>query len=212
MIENEPLAHVGNSCFRQFLTDNCCQFDATLWSKLTNFLVSLFNETLPKNLYLLSIDEKTISEEIRLDEISEHSADLPQIAIHRTPLKSHMREFRKLIVQCVLHLLLIQNIEDLLVGASDSLDQKVYTSISNENLLVIFQSLQESYEFSKKFNRDHELRVALWKLGYLKQIPNLFKQETMTFRCLFLLSRKIFEDNSVNHLELHERMEEYLVL
>jgi brefeldin A-inhibited guanine nucleotide-exchange protein len=212
ILENEPLAHVGNSCFRQFLVDNCHQFDATLWSKFTNFIVSLFDETLPKNLSLLSIGEEIIPEEARLGETSEHSTDLPQASIHKTSPRNHTHEFRKIIVQCVLHLLLIQNVENLLIRSSDKLDQGIYTSMSNENLLVILHSFQASYEFSKKFNLDHELRATLWKLGYMKQMPNLFKQETMTFRCLFLLSKRIFEDNNANRLELHEKMEEYLIL
>ncbi|KAE8208490.1 hypothetical protein CF327_g7086 [Tilletia walkeri] len=38
--------------------------------------------------------------------------------------------------------------------------------------------LEASYALSRAFNADKELRLALWKVGFMKQLPNLLKQES----------------------------------
>jgi hypothetical protein len=38
--------------------------------------------------------------------------------------------------------------------------------------------LKKSYLFAKRFNGDKDLRMRLWREGFMKQQPNLLKQES----------------------------------
>ncbi|KAJ2931574.1 hypothetical protein H1R20_g5418, partial [Candolleomyces eurysporus] len=38
--------------------------------------------------------------------------------------------------------------------------------------------LNHSYQFAHEFNEDKDLRTGLWKVGFMKHLPNLLKQET----------------------------------
>jgi len=54
----------------------------------------------------------------------------------------------------------------------------VYTQIPSHQLLRLMGLLKRSYQFAKKFNDAKDLRVQLWKQGFMKQPPNLLKQES----------------------------------
>lgn len=69
------------------------------------------------------------------------------------------RAFKQIIVKCVLQLLLIETTHELLQNA------EVYDTIPADQLLRLTKVLDDSYRFSKRFNADKDLRVALWKVG-----------------------------------------------
>jgi brefeldin A-inhibited guanine nucleotide-exchange protein len=69
------------------------------------------------------------------------------------------REFKQIIVKCVLQLLMIETVSELL--ASD----EVYGAMPSEQLLVLMQVLRKSYRFARKFNDDRELRMYLLRIG-----------------------------------------------
>jgi brefeldin A-inhibited guanine nucleotide-exchange protein len=69
------------------------------------------------------------------------------------------REFKQIIVKCVLQLLMIETVSELL--ASD----EVYEAMPSEQLLVLMQVLGKSYRFAQKFNNDRELRMNLLRIG-----------------------------------------------
>ncbi|KKY27581.1 putative guanyl-nucleotide exchange factor [Phaeomoniella chlamydospora] len=82
------------------------------------------------------------------------------------------RFFNKIITNCVLQLLMIETVNELF--SNDS----VYTQIPSAELLRLMGLLKKSYQFAKKFNADKDLRMALWRQGFMKQPPNLLKQES----------------------------------
>ncbi len=43
----------------------------------------------------------------------------------------------------------------------------MYVHLNNEQLFLLLDCLEESYEFSCKFNSNHEQRNILWKAGWL---------------------------------------------
>lgn len=54
----------------------------------------------------------------------------------------------------------------------------VYTEIPSSELLRLMMLLKSSYLFAKKFNNNKDLRMRLWREGFMKQPPNLLKQES----------------------------------
>lgn len=69
------------------------------------------------------------------------------------------REFKQIIVKCVLQLLMIETVSELL--SSDD----VYEAMPSEQLLVLIQVLRKSYRFARKFNNNRELRMNLLRIG-----------------------------------------------
>jgi brefeldin A-inhibited guanine nucleotide-exchange protein len=54
----------------------------------------------------------------------------------------------------------------------------VYAQIPSPELLRLMALLKKSYLFAKRFNENKELRMRLWREGFMKQPPNLLKQES----------------------------------
>ncbi|KAJ6010331.1 hypothetical protein N7451_001743 [Penicillium sp. IBT 35674x] len=82
------------------------------------------------------------------------------------------RFFNRIITNCVLQLLMIETVHELF--SNDT----VYAEIPSPELLRLMGLLKKSYQFAKKFNEDKELRMQLWRQGFMKQPPNLLKQES----------------------------------
>lgn len=82
------------------------------------------------------------------------------------------RFFNRIITNCVLQLLMIETVHELFSN------DNVYAKIPSHELLRLMGLLKKSYQFAKKFNEDKELRMQLWRQGFMKQPPNLLKQES----------------------------------
>ncbi|PGG98098.1 hypothetical protein AJ79_08979 [Helicocarpus griseus UAMH5409] len=82
------------------------------------------------------------------------------------------RFFNRIITNCVLQLLMIETVNELF--SNDA----VYAQIPSQELLRLMGLLKKSYQFAKKFNEAKDLRVQLWRQGFMKQPPNLLKQES----------------------------------
>lgn len=82
------------------------------------------------------------------------------------------RFFNKIITQCVLQLLMIETVNELFSN------DRVYSQIPSDQLLRLMVLLKKSYQFAKRFNDDLELRNRLFAEGFMKQPPNLLKQES----------------------------------
>ena len=89
--------------------------------------------------------------------------------------KPEKQEFQQIIIKCVLHLLIIQTVRDILVSGSS---KPILQYLKSRHLFVLADSLEKSYLFAQAFNNDTDLRMALYKMGFMKQLPNLLKQET----------------------------------
>jgi brefeldin A-inhibited guanine nucleotide-exchange protein len=99
----------------------------------------------------------------------------PQAAVQQQPVvvtAARRRFFNKIITRCVLQLLMIETVNELF--SNDA----VYTQIPSSELLRLMGLLKSSYSFAKKFNNNKDLRMRLWKEGFMKSPPNLLKQES----------------------------------
>ena len=99
----------------------------------------------------------------------------PQSALQQQPVEvtaARRRFFNKIITRCVLQLLMIETVNELF--SNDA----VYAQIPSVELLRLMALLKGSYSFAKKFNDNKDLRMRLWREGFMKQPPNLLKQES----------------------------------
>ncbi|KAI9372643.1 hypothetical protein BJX61DRAFT_431053 [Aspergillus egyptiacus] len=99
----------------------------------------------------------------------------PQSEVQQQPAAvtaARRRYFNRIITNCVLQLLMIETVHELFSN------DKVYAQIPSHELLRLMGLLKKSYKFAKKFNEDKDLRMQLWRQGFMKSPPNLLKQES----------------------------------
>ena len=118
------------------------------------------------------------------------------------------KEFQKQIAKCAIHLMVIQTLQDVILAGQSDL---IFKMIPNAELLNLLDVFQSSYEVARVFNESMELRQALYKQGYMKQLPNLLKQETISVNAYLTILIKVFSDTTPQKHELHERAQSRLV-
>lgn len=127
------------------------------------------------------------------------------------------RKFRKTIVQCVLQLLMIDVVQELLerpdviepteaeAAAEAELPDleepkthgsDIYHKIPAKDLVRLLGFLYNSYVFSRDFNENRELRTTLWRQGFMKQLPNLLKQETFSAHTYISVILRFYNDSA----------------
>jgi brefeldin A-inhibited guanine nucleotide-exchange protein len=115
------------------------------------------------------------------------------------------RFFNRIITNCVLQLLMIETVAELF--SNDS----VYASIPSPELLRVMVLLRKSYHFAKKFNADKELRMQLWRQGFMKQPPNLLKQESGSANTYVSILLRMYHDEGDEKRESRKQTEEALI-
>lgn len=115
------------------------------------------------------------------------------------------RFFNRIITNCVLQLLMIETVNELF--SNDS----VYSQIPSFELLRLMGLLKKSYQFAKRFNEAKELRVQLWKQGFMKQPPNLLKQESGSAATYVNILFRMYHDEGEERRNNRAETEEALV-
>lgn len=73
-------------------------------------------------------------------------------------------------------------------------NDNVYTQIPSDELLRLMAVLKKSFLFAQRFNTDKELRMRLWREGFMKQPPNLLKQESGSAATYIAILFRMFAD------------------
>lgn len=115
------------------------------------------------------------------------------------------RFFNRIISRCVLQLLMIETVNELF--SNDT----VYTHIPSTELLRLMALLKRSFQFARRFNDDKELRMKLWREGFMKQPPNLLKQESGAAATYVSILFRMFADNAPERLDSRPDIESALV-
>ena len=102
------------------------------------------------------------------------------------------RYFNQIITKCVLQLLMIETVSELFNNDA------VYSSIPSHLLLRLMALLKKSYHFAKRFNEDRELRSRLFREGFMRQPPNLLKQESGSASVYVLILLRMYADTSAD--------------
>ncbi|KAL1615375.1 guanine nucleotide exchange protein for ADP-robosylation factor [Diplodia seriata] len=100
------------------------------------------------------------------------------------------RFFNQIITKCVLQLLMIETVNELFSN------DDVYAQIPSPQLLRLMTLLKKSYQFAKRFNEDRELRTKLFREGFMKQPPNLLKQESGSAAVYVSILFRMYHDTS----------------
>lgn len=222
--ENDTLARIGTSCLQQLLEKNVSKLNDKRWTQVVDTFVQLFRTTTAHQLFdpALRAEQVAISpRNSRSDSISGGSSALKvgsggmttqplspgmsptaveeansaaQEEVDSPPLMTQTerrRAFKQIIVKCVLQLLLIETTDELLQKSAS-----FYELMPPVQLLRLTQVLEDSFRFSRKFNADKDLRTALWKVGFMRQLPNLLKQESSSASTLVHVLIRMHSDAS----------------
>jgi brefeldin A-inhibited guanine nucleotide-exchange protein len=175
--ENEAMARIGSTCIQQLVEKNVDVFNQDNWSELSNFFTELFDETSPTFLFF------NFKGEMGQDS---------EFAFLKKPLgpPPDRKEFQRKISKCVLHLLVVETLEHVLESAND----RIYRALPNQQLMQLLECFASSYHLARVFNETMPLRESLFKMGYMKQLPNLLKQETMSVNVYLKYLVKIYVD------------------
>ncbi|EIW82060.1 Sec7-domain-containing protein [Coniophora puteana RWD-64-598 SS2] len=213
--ENDTLARIGTSCLQQFLENNVSKLSSARWERVASTFVKLFKTTTPHQLFddSLRVEIDGSSPELP-DADANGQAILPaplSPTAERPPpevqhsLSDRRRVFKQIIVKCVLQLLLIETTSDLLRNDT------IYTTIPPEQLLRLMGVLDHSYQFARMFNDDKELRTGLWKVGFMKHLPNLLKQESSSAATLVHVLLRMYFDERPEHQAARPQIAERLL-
>ncbi|KAH9912627.1 Sec7-domain-containing protein [Epithele typhae] len=202
--ENDTLARIGTSCLQQLLESNIKKLSAARWERVATTFVKLFRTTTPHQLFDESLrveiddgspdvqDTSESGEQAMVPAPLSPNSEKPKAGA-RISLNERRRIFRQIIVKCVLQLLLIETTNDLLRN------DEVYNTIPPEHLLRLMGVLDHSYQFARMFNDDKELRTGLWKVGFMKHLPNLLKQESSSASTLVHVLLRMYYDSRPEH-------------
>ena len=103
--------------------------------------------------------DQVASDQLSMEETGRDLENFTLQQDHPSVTAARKREFKQIIVKCVLQLLMIETVSELL--ASDD----VYEAMPSEELLVLMEVLRKSYRFARKFNNNRELRMNLLRIG-----------------------------------------------
>ena len=115
------------------------------------------------------------------------------------------RFFNKIITRCVLQLLMIETVNELFSN------NDVYAQIPSPELLRLMVLLKKSYQFAKRFNNDKELRMQLWHEGFMRQPPNLLKQESGSAATYVSILVRMYFDEGEERRQNREETEAALI-
>lgn len=127
---------------------------------------------------------------------------------HQAPIvvtAARRRYFNQIITKCVLQLLMIETVSELFNNDA------VYASIPAHLLLRLMALLKKSYHFAKRFNEDVELRTRLFREGFMKQPPNLLKQESGSASVYVLILLRMYADQSEERTASRPETEQALI-
>ena len=241
LAENDTLAKIGSSCLQQLILENVRSLEPKHWQKISNTFVQLFETTTAYTLFNpesmdnpesvqnalringIATDEDPAADQIVNDHLGmdDSGRDLENFKLNQEVQPSvtaaRKREFKQIIVKCVLQLLMIETVSELL--ASD----EVYESMPSEQLLVLMQVLRKSYRFARKFNNNRELRMNLLRIGiasnrdatlikgFMKQLPNLLKQESSAAATYISILLRMYNDPREERVQSKDIVEQALI-
>ncbi len=132
----------------------------------------------------------------------------PDSTLQQAPVvvtTARRRFFNQIITKCVLQLLMIETVNELF--SNDA----VYAQIPSPELLRLMGLLKKSYHFAKRFNGDRELRTRLFREGFMKQPPNLLKQESGSAAVYVSILFRMYHDTGAERAANRAQTEQALI-
>ncbi|CAD6504656.1 BgTH12-00162 [Blumeria graminis f. sp. triticale] len=132
----------------------------------------------------------------------------PQSELQQRPVvvtAARRKFFNQIITKCVLQLLIIETVNELFSN------ETVYAQIPSPELLRLMSLLKKSFLFARKFNENKELRMRLWREGFMKQPPNLLKQESGSAATYVSILLRMYHDEGEERKRNRDDTENALV-
>ncbi|CAE7122990.1 unnamed protein product [Rhizoctonia solani] len=208
-LKNDTISRIGTSCLQQLLEKNAQKLSNAQWDTVVMTFLRLFKGTTPHQLF----DESLRAEGDVVPVAGDREHHDPEPSGPLSPLnnegpisgRDRSRIFKDIIMKCVIQLLLIETTNDLLQN------KDVYRTIPPDQLLKLLSVLDHSYQFARSFNADKELRTGLWKVGFMKHLPNLLKQESSSAACLINVSLRMYYDKRPEYQAQHAQVADRLM-
>eukprot|EP00123_Amoebidium_parasiticum_P018332 comp24173_c0_seq3/m.44171 comp24173_c0_seq3/g.44171 ORF comp24173_c0_seq3/g.44171 comp24173_c0_seq3/m.44171 type:complete len:1874 (-) comp24173_c0_seq3:308-5929(-) len=198
MQDNEQLARSATQCLQVLVLSNGEHFSKENWDVTCKGIRRMFDSSRPDDLMNFDADLQTQQE----------AEGVPKEQQKQT------LNFHSIIIKCVVQLEMIQAVENVVLQEtmkaktgsklnlanglneepSDIVQPGMYQFLDGDNMKVLLDCLRESHEFAKAFNGNNKLRTALWKAGFMKQLPNLLKQETTSLHASLGVLFRVYED------------------
>lgn len=221
--ENDTLARIGSACLQQLVIENANNFSDRHWEEVIKTFQYLFKTTTAEQLFQQGQDESEeaiptgIKTSVFDDAGAPTLADTASIAdtvatsgpgtsvSHVVPANKK-KEFKALIVKCVLQLLLIEAVSELL-----NKNNTVYNAMPIKQVFELLALLKDSWLFAKRFNGNRELRIRLWKMGFMKQLPNLLRQEVASASGHVNVLLKLYGDRKLDTAQSRDEINSRLI-
>ncbi|KAJ3323987.1 Protein transport protein sec71 [Boothiomyces sp. JEL0866] len=192
--QDDKLANTGQTCFSQFLITNAGKFAVEDWDWLIEKIGRAFQLTLP-------------SELIKCHGPSNNDLPVPPNIVesalnatnHMETISLDSLDFERTVIKCVTHLELLSTIKEFCLHQI-SPETSVLSSMPIVQRSRLLEILYSSYAIARLFNSFTSLRQAIYKRGWVSQLPNLVKQETTslsTFITLLFLCAKVGDDSEI---------------
>ncbi|CCJ30170.1 unnamed protein product [Pneumocystis jirovecii] len=216
--ENDILAKTSISCFQQLVLRKVDALKDNHWCQIVNTFEILFETTTAHELFKftptdelesinnIEIDSNKIETSIETQKLSNISLNnlfspIRQLQMFDTLNENNIiephqlsipqrKKSRSLILKCIIQLFLIDSLGEIFKN------NDVFLKIPLKELLRIINILENSWNFARQFNSDKQLRINLWKNGFMKNLPNLLRQETNSVSVCFTSLFKIYFDTS----------------
>jgi brefeldin A-inhibited guanine nucleotide-exchange protein len=226
--ENETIARIGSSCLQQLITDNCTRLRDEHWDLICTTIEELFEAASAQFLFnpdfmkevliragdgknpISNLNVKNSMDMLAVSNTSreESEYDESQASETRSPSSSTQsprqlkREFQQIIIKSVIQLIVIQTVSDLLLNENE---KSVWRVMKSVHIMRLLKCLGQSYEFARRFNNDLPYRMALYRLKFMNQLPNLLKQETSAASCLLKFLFRMHIDAQVEWAAQEDR-------
>ena len=189
LFDNENVSRVASKLLQQLIEKNCLLFSEDEWKTTLTTFQELFLESMPTFLFF--------------DYREEDQGDVPEFKFLTTPLgpPPDKIKFKSDIRYCSTHILAIQTLTEVL--SLDLIFKYAPNSVAKEFLDCFYKS----YEVAKAFNDCMELRDALYRKGYMKQLPNLQKQETLSVNAFITFQFEFYK--SINDPQVLSKLFPY---
>lgn len=224
--ENDTVSRIGSSCMLQLIVDNANELTLYHWKLVVDKMEDIFRATTARELFDSALLENSSSDKnvessvptddplLGLHQELEQSTDnvLSTAGKQQQQQQQHLtksqrpKEFQRTIVKSILQLLMIEMTDELF--ANDN----VFKKMPLDEILRLNKCLKTSYLFARKFNENRELRMELWRRGFMKQMPNLLRQESAAAVCYISIMMKLYNDKvRVNSKEKRSDVEAELM-
>lgn len=181
--DNKQLAKSGTNCLENFVVSNGQKFNAELWVKTCNCVVSMFEASAPNKLLTWNEGEEKLFPILRIQCTVQMEVIQSVDNIVFFPTTSRKEEAE-----------LLQGISSQ-KDICSSEDHGMFRYLNCEHLLLLVDCLCKSHRLAKQFNSNSGQRSILWKAAFRGNVkPDLLPQETAAIACALRILFRMYAD------------------